>query len=147
MLYWIFNNLFSLIKNIVTRTRIAKEITGTLIGLNIILFGILVYFFPETGIRNNVSIIVCGIVVILCSIFIKKIKSINCYCFIKDKISSLISVDIQNGRRTLISLILSGLALFVLLGIVVPSNAIASSPTEFVSISSVSDGGGTLRLI
>lgn len=142
VLYWIFNNLFSLIKNIVTRTRIAKEITGTLIGLNIILFGILVYFFPETGIKNNAFIIVCGIVVVFCSIFIKKIKSTNCYCFIKDKISSLVSVDIQNGRRTLISLILSGLALFMLLGIVVPSNAIASSPTEFVSLSSVSDGVG-----
>lgn len=120
VIYWILNNIFSLFKNIVMKTKYPARIAHAVITT--ILAMLTIYVCIRHGSILKKSLIVFFTVFIA---FVPHfIKFIRRTVFTK----KLFSVNL-NGH--LLLLILSGLGLAILCGFVLPSSVIATSPVEF----------------
>lgn len=120
VIYWILNNIFSLVKNVVMRIKKPGKIL--FIFISIFLFLISVYYIFLTEITWYKKFIVLLISIIFASspFIFKLIKR-----FIK------LNNKEENSNTNLILLILSGLGLTLLCGYLLPSSVIASSTSEF----------------
>jgi len=125
VLYWTLNNLFSLFKNIVNASTNKLRMTGfffSFAGAGVILFALGFYHGPS---NFRLAILACGILMqipLLVSLFKKSSKK---------------KEDSKEGR-SYVKLFLSGAAfLAILVGGLIPSAVIKSSPYEFVLTSAV----------
>lgn len=109
VLFWIFNNIFSLIKNICLNFMSQKN----LIKLTYIT-AIIGYCFLQTMLNVHVSMITF---MILCFLFIFK---------------NFVVKVCNNFSKSKSLFFLSGLTLFSLIGVYTPLNLISNSPLEFV---------------
>jgi len=128
VLYWILNNLFSLVKNIVLKLKHPGRITHILVSIVITLFGYYVFHggYSDTGKAYYVAF----------ALFIYLLPVIS--YGIRKAFSMLPEVDTGEGTRLSLT-VLSGLGLALLAGLVLPSSAIASSPVEFSYLGSTAD--------
>lgn len=106
VLYWLFNNLFSLGKNIVIQYFHRRELTA---GVCIFILGL--------GLRNAVSIAAAGPFV---------------YFIMKNRMEKYMERKGVKHDKTTIFLLLS--TLFLFMGIIIPTFVIASSPVDFINI-------------
>ena len=123
VLYWTGNNLFSLIKNFVQKTKNSKKITiGIVIALCLFLFISVLYFTRIWTIRR----------ILLALIFILAPSFLLFYSFfIKKRLNNpALRFKAKYNSDTRIFL-LSIIILFLLTGLVIPSSLIASSVQEF----------------
>lgn len=121
VLYWTFNNLFSLIKNIYYKTK--RPLLALYLTVILILLSIDIYFIVS-GISPEKS----GYLIAL-SVFIPLLPFIVRYLH---KILRQQNAGITRRNKTRNALFLVSIATYALLvGLVIPSNVIVSSPQEF----------------
>jgi len=130
-LYWTGNNLFSLVKNIINKTKNPKLITLALVFALCLFFDIYLLFFHKGQIV--IRILVVFFITAICLfqyllVFLKKIKR-KFFIANKNKIFSLkTSEEIKNDTSIFIFSLFN---LFLLAGFVIPSSLIVSSVQEF----------------
>ena len=126
VIYWILNNLFSLAKNIVMKMKNPGKILHIIISSLFLLVAIFFLIHPG-NIVKRLAVFLFALFITFAPLLAKVIKNY------KDKRKSqTISRTLNlNEKNTLILLILSGLGLSLLAGLLLPSNVISSSPTEF----------------
>jgi len=122
VLYWTMNNIFSLIRNILSKTKHASKIVYCFLCLCVILLNI--RFIP-LGFSPK-RLFVAG----FCSLVFFVPLFIRLYKFCIKKFSTFINPE-QNSLSSNKTFILSICILFVLSGLVIPSSLIASSVQEF----------------
>ncbi len=118
VIYWILNNLFSLLKNIVLKMKRPKLIAHGIISALVLVVAI--YFFIESGSNaKKICFLIFAVIITLLPFIYKKyreIKALNYSISYKESFSLLLS---------------SGIALAILTGLLLPSLVIATSPSEF----------------
>lgn len=122
VLYWILNNIFSLCKNIVLKTKNPRKFVYYFFSIFMTLLSIAL-LIKGGSVVKIFSFIFANIIVICLPIlkkFSNKIK--NYYTFVTPP---------HQKNSSLLILILSGLGLALLAGFVLPSSVINSSPIEF----------------
>jgi YidC/Oxa1 family membrane protein insertase len=129
VLYWIMNNIFSLGKNILQRTKYAKMIIyGTLCVCAIFLDIFVLFFHTGYWLKRMLFCMVSSVVFFL-PLFINIMRMIKKKAFA----SSILQDTAFWQKRTFIFF---SLILFILTGLVIPSSLIASSVSEFSFIES-----------
>jgi YidC/Oxa1 family membrane protein insertase len=127
VLYWTLNNGFSLIKNCLQKTRHSKNILYCVIFILVMGFEIYMLFFHGGLLMKRLLVSAVCTVFLILMIFGKYIKRIYKY--------NAARIDFQNTvlwhTRTFIA---AAAALFLLIGLVIPSSLIASSVEEFAFI-------------
>ena len=120
VIYWIMNNVFSLAKNVVLKTKRPGLVLHGLCSIVILAFG----FFLTTSVDlwKAMIIIAMGFVFALFPYL---------YMFLNKTYGSKLGVFAIKGKNSFSIVALSGLGLAILCGFYLPSNTIASSPIEF----------------
>ncbi|WP_298533301.1 membrane protein insertase YidC [uncultured Treponema sp.] len=122
VIYWILNNLFSLVKNIVLKTQNPGKFVY--------------YFFSALLGLTSAALIIRGdlntkkIVFILFSIFVISLHFISRLSNIKETAKKLYRFTPPHNSN-LSLLLISGTGLTLLAGLVLPANSISTSPIEF----------------
>ncbi len=128
VIYWILNNLFSLDKNIVSKTKYASKIVYFSIS------GIMLLFSAILLTRNLMSInanLWKKILLFIFSIFLFSLPFLKKRFIKVNAVNSFLKFNPEIQNSSLFILIFSGLGLAFLLGLMIPSGIIASSPIEF----------------
>ena len=122
VLYWTGNNIFSLLKNILSKTKHSLKITWLFLCLLVIY---LIIHFISIGFSPKRLFVVgfCSLV-FLFPLFIRLFK------FCKNKLTPLFTFE-QSAISEKSVYILSAFILFLLAGLVIPGSLIASSVQEF----------------
>mgnify|MGYP003301223178 CR=1 FL=1 len=121
--YWTLNNVFSLVKTIFYKLKNPQKvlvITATALGVLAICFGLFVYDTPS--IKRKLLVVSIGVILqlpLLWALFKNKLP-------IREK-----NIKVKNNKKVFI---IGVLFLAVLVGALIPSTLIASSPQEFVDI-------------
>ena len=121
VLYWTCNNIYSLVKNILLKTKYSKKIIYFIVFM--IMVNIIIYAlaFHQGSLSIRISVAFIAILILLTPLW-KQIKNVT-------KINvSLKNTALEYTDRTFI---LSAAALFLLIGLVVPSGLVASDVKEF----------------
>jgi YidC/Oxa1 family membrane protein insertase len=131
VVYWTGNNFFSLVKNIIYKTKKPKLITLALVSVLCLFLDYYLLFLHKGWIVKRVFIVL--LITFIClsqylSSFLSKIRQ-NCLSLVKTKYIDC-EVTRRNENNNVI-FILSLLILFLLTGFVIPSSLIASSVQEF----------------
>ena len=130
VIYWILNNIFSLVKTIVLKTKHPGRFLHAFLSLGLIAFA---WKFRHADERANFYLVVIVTVIFITAPFIaatwKKIRwRIN-----------LPDMQKKGKRNYLPVTLISGLALAFLCGFLLPSSTIATSPEEFSYLGSIPD--------
>lgn len=131
VLYWTLNNIFSLVKNSIQKMKHAKHV----VTIGFASFGVLagvIFIYLNPGMTNTKRIII--ILACLLLIFTTQLLRLIHYLYLK----YLIGLTTNKKKRKTI-FILSCTFLWLLCGLVIPSNLIASSPIEFSFLGSVNN--------
>jgi YidC/Oxa1 family membrane protein insertase len=123
VLYWTCNNLFSLIKNSIQKTKRPKKVIVILSSVLCSFLDVYLLFFHDGSIVKRI-----GLAVIFA--FVPLLPFLYSFITKKNLIKLSSEINKENVRSTVI-FILSLLILFLLAGIVIPSSLIASSVEEF----------------
>jgi YidC/Oxa1 family membrane protein insertase len=123
VLYWTGNNIFSLVKNIIGKTRQPKQITLAIVAVFSLLFVIYLLFSTPIWAKKHIALFVLIALVALFSSLLLVLSRKNI------KIFSL--KQNQNYEHYTVIFILSQAVLFLLGGLLIPSSIIASSVQEF----------------
>jgi YidC/Oxa1 family membrane protein insertase len=121
VLYWTANNVFSLLKNILEKTKKSKQIIFVGLIALIAVLDIYMLFFHRADLPNRIL----------------AIAFFSCLCLIPLAPKAAASICIPERFLPLRVFIIACCVLFVLHGIVIPSSLIASSVEEFSFIDSV----------
>ena len=129
VLYWITNNIFSLLKNILSKSKYAKKIIY--IALCVFSVYIIIFFIPYGFSPKRLFIIALFSLIFFAPLIYKL------FILIKNKFQTLITIENTSlsGDRTYI---LSCIILLLLCGLVIPGSLIASSVQEFSFLESYS---------
>lgn len=122
VLYWTFNNIFSLFKNISYRM---KNPVALLYGAFWLIYaGILIFWFVSRKMfyYNYCTFGLYALILGLMPYLIKKFGA---------KVSDFIQNIFEDTKGTTLLMMLLGLGNFVLLGCMIPFNVVAASPVEF----------------
>lgn len=124
VLYWILNNLFSLAKNIVKK--LPRPARFLHIFFSVLLLGMSVFFFikkPNLNFYKKFIFLLFSIFFILCPFVLKMA--------VKNKKTNDLWSSLLSEKDSLILFIFSSIAIFLLVGFILPASVIASSPIEF----------------
>ena len=124
VIYWILNNLFSLVKNIVMKTKNPGKILHIIICA--LLFLMSFFFFFKSGALYK-KVILLGFSIFIA--FLPFLKSRIKLVFKFLKYTETVSKSVNKSGLAI--LIFSGLALSFLCGLYLPSSVISTSPVEF----------------
>ena len=120
VIYWILNNLFSLIKNIVLKMKRPGRITHILVSLIVTGFGVYI-FIDKYSTRGRICYVIFTLLIYALPL-IKRLFSllIDHFC------------NYEYSERTNLALtVTTGIGLALLAGLLLPSSVIATSPVEF----------------
>ena len=121
--YWTLNNVFSLIKTIFYKLKHAKKIlltTASLVGVASLVYGL--FFQSMPTLRRTAFFVLCGIVLQLPLL----------YALFKTRLGLDKKLAAQTGNKKIF--LTGALLLAVLIGLLIPSAVIRSSPQEFVDL-------------
>jgi len=126
VLYWTGNNVFSLIKNTIEKTKQPKQVTLSVVSVSCFLFSIYLLYSTDFWSKKHIAFfILIALVFLLSSIlFILSRKKISL-------LSPLPNNNNEEQANTAVLFILSQAVLFLLAGLVIPSLLITSSVQEF----------------
>ena len=126
VLYWTFNNIFSLVKNIIYKTKNPKRIFYYIIAILLICACIFVLFFRSQGRSNSLffKTLAIGISLIVLAIpFV--LKFLN-------KLGNRYFLHLKQKKREITTVfILSSIVLWFLCGVIIPLNVISSDTSAF----------------
>jgi YidC/Oxa1 family membrane protein insertase len=129
VLYWMCNNIFSLIKNILLKFRPLRKILYTAVcAISILSVFYLLFIFDKGYYAKRAALASCFLLVCFVPLFIRIAKKIE------RKIIPLSSFDVLYGKYFAVS----ALILCLLTGLAIPAALIGSSVEEFSFISSLS---------
>jgi hypothetical protein len=122
VLYWTLNNVFSLLKNVLLKTKYAKKIIFGVLCLFSLALDI--YFIQKGLSPKRLFVVLLFSLVFFAPLFIRLFKAV------KQKIRARISLEntVLAQKRVFFA---STLILFLLSGLVIPASLIASSVQEF----------------
>jgi YidC/Oxa1 family membrane protein insertase len=124
VLYWTSNNLFSLVKNILQKTKNSKKIIYSVLLPPFLALTVFLIFIHRGALIKRLLVAFGCLTIVFLPFFLKL------FIFIRNKIKT--TVDLQKTvlfqNRTFI---LSALILLVCAGLTIPSTVIASSVAEF----------------
>jgi YidC/Oxa1 family membrane protein insertase len=124
VLYWTFNNVFSLFKNILQKTKYSRFIIYTAVCLFSLLAAVYVLFFHHGVFFKRLIIAGIGLLFITFPLYYKYLKE-----------TLFIIINITKKHLTAVAefrtILFSSLILFFLIGIIIPSLLINSSVAEF----------------
>ena len=132
VIYWILNNLFSLVKTIVLKTKHPGRFLHAFISLVLIVFA---YMFRDASIRSRFYFVAfVAAAFTLAPVFIALYKKSQLMVWV----NGIKEKKVQT--KSYFSFVLvSGLALAFLCGFLLPSSTIATSPEEFSCLGSISN--------
>ncbi|GHU64637.1 membrane protein [Spirochaetia bacterium] len=130
VLYWMLNNIFSLIKNILQKTKHSKIIIYCALCILALLFDIYLLFFHTGYIVKRVFIICLVSLVFFIPLFTKLLL------FLGKKLQKIKPKDNDTALGHNRTFILSIIILFLLTGLVIPAALVSSSTQEFSFIES-----------
>lgn len=116
VLYWIYNNLFSLLKNIVMTSKNPKRLFCDFLFMSFLF----IYYFARRSFLNPDIFL---IILLLLYIFIKRFEINKFLSYFKDKILNYSPKPV---------FILSVIAAALLFGLMIPTGVISSAPSEFM---------------
>jgi len=133
VLYWTGNNLFSLVKNIIQKTKYPKLIIMIIISALCLFMDIYILFFHDGALIKRLTLVsiitVIPVLPFLYKAAIKIIQDIKNILIKKGIIKT--SVIENNDKKNTRIFILSIITLFLLTGLVIPSLLIVSSVQEY----------------
>lgn len=136
VIYWIFNNLFSLFKNIVVRmrlTKIAQKICAILAYIvGMVVFMSVVYVGCYSADLETDPQLNCIVVV---GLFLLSNVPIIVWLYIKEHKISAFPDATEHTEPSIYNLFWKELYLFVFGGVFIATNVIAASPMEFIQTS------------
>jgi len=124
VLYWTFNNVFSLIKNILLNSKYRRLIVFSIACLCSVLLALFVLFFHHGALYKRLFIALAGLSVFCFPFFVKLFKHI------REKLR-FIHANHDIAITKIHTAFFSAFILFLLTGIVIPSSLVASSVEEF----------------
>jgi len=127
VLYWTFNNFFSLIKNIIQRYNVSSRKIYWMLLTCAVLIDIYILFIHDGRLLKRLIIFISSIIIFLIPILKTKFLLLS-----KQFMRSFVNPDQSKNTRFILSILI----LFVLTGLVIPSALIQSSPVEFSYIES-----------
>ncbi len=131
VIYWILNNIFSLVKTIVLKTKHPGRFLHAFISLGLIAFA---WKFRAASERSRFYLVaVVAFLFTLAPLFIALLKKSG----ITEKAGRIKTKSRSTGKYFTLTL-MSGLALAFLCGFLLPSSTIATSPEEFSYLGSIS---------
>lgn len=126
VIYWILNNVFSLIKNIVMKTRHPVRIAH--VAISIVFFGLAFYVCSHHGsLVKKLVMVAASFGLAAFPAFVTLFRRFAS----KSKNSNLCGHSISLKTDSLSLLVLSGLGLAFLCGFALPASVVATSPVEF----------------
>lgn len=124
--YWILNNIFSLIKNIIVKTKHPLHITAFIVAIHVLAYGILFMMFYV-----NVKVLIISIILAL---IISIAPFVSKYIKRAGKLFERFNFELSSTREGLLVVGVSGLGLAILCGFLLPSLTMATSPIEFSNL-------------
>ena len=127
VLYWTFNNIFSLVKNVFYKLKKPLLTFWLIVCALCIPALIFVWFFFATKIIYRLIFTLVVIAIYLIPIILKGINAL---------LDTYLSPLLKNNRERTVMYLTSCALLWILLGLTIPTSLIASSPAEFSGIGS-----------
>lgn len=125
VLYWTMNNVFSLVKNVFYKIKNPLKVLYILMAAAVVLLDLFLLFFHEGKIQKRILMILIVSLVLFIPLIVKGILYL-----LNNKFT-----DLTEHKKTRLGIfILSSISLTLLLGFVIPSYVISSSPVEFANI-------------
>ena len=131
VVYWTCNNIFSLVKNVFYKLKNPRKVLGILCAVASLVISAALIF---SGVLNSRKKYVFVIVFMLCSFIPLAFGIFKKKRTLFQNGSKTVPANSADSENTNLLFVLSGLFLTVLLGILIPSSVIASSPAEFVEV-------------
>jgi YidC/Oxa1 family membrane protein insertase len=129
VLYWTCNNVFSLVKNILEKTKHTKLIVYLFCCFSALLLSVYVLFFHHGAILKRIAVVLLAVIILLIPVFLKRIRLFKNN---SRKINSIPLIIISEERKKNACVFcLSLIGLFLLCGMLLPSSLVASSVEEF----------------
>jgi len=128
VLYWTGNNLFSLIKNIIQKTKQPKIVTLFIIAASCLILDIYILFFHEGWIIKRLFLAFVVIIIPFLPLLFKFFFRKKLPLYVSEVSSS--AAEPKDSKSRLL-FILSAIVLFLFAGLLIPSSLIASSVQEF----------------
>ena len=125
VLYWTFNNIFSLIKNIFYKMKNPLKDFYTCVLAVMTAMAFYIIFIYRTAAAYKAAALFVIALIVFTPLFLKRIGAL---------LDGPLSALVNDARLRNTIFILSCLILFVLSGYTIPSTLISSSPTEFANI-------------
>ena len=139
VIYWTFNNIFSLAKNLIRKNLKSPRQILIVLSAFLILFVHLISI-ARFGYKKKILIIFAYILAAFCIVY-PRLLNVRCFASLVKWGKSLFISFATNFKKLFEKMdaskpsfplaLLSGLAMAILCGLVLPSSVIASSPTEF----------------
>ncbi len=128
VLYWTLNNIFSLVKTLYYKYELSKKILNILFAITgaVLLVSTPVLRSKITGSKSFLLIILLLSIICFVPLFLSLIKS-----KVNKKPDKILKILPEGGYPIFLAL---GLYFTLLLGVLIPSGVIASSPQEFVDL-------------
>lgn len=124
VIYWICNNIFSLFKNVFQKSKYAKKIVYGIFAL------VLFAFCAAITVRKNVRLV--NIAIVWSAFLIYVLVPFLTLTVLKKQTRSFASLIDNLSEKSYFSVfIFSSIALTLLLGFILPSSVVATSPLEF----------------
>ena len=138
VVYWTCNNIFGLVKNIFYKLKNPKKILVILIAVLGSMLSFLAFISGKLNSQKKYIFVLFFQYLVLLPfvLYVEREKIKN----IKDKLQEIKfshsknSLETKNPKQNSSIFILSGLFITLLLGVLIPSGVIASSPAEFVEL-------------
>ena len=127
VIYWIMNNVFSLAKNIVMKTKRPGLVLHGFCSVAVLLFGL--YLTRNVDLWKALIVIILGLAFATLPYALMVLRKIYPY-----QDSTMFKL---HGKHSFTVIMFSGLGLALLCGLFLPANTIASSPIEFSYLGSV----------
>ena len=127
VLYWTFNNIFSLVKNVFYKMKNPlKTFWIFCCAVCVPILCYILFFFTTRGIYKFITVVIISVIYFL-PLILKAIKKIY---------HKFLPAILEHNKTRASIYLLSCVLLFILSGITIPSALIASSPVEFSGIGS-----------
>jgi YidC/Oxa1 family membrane protein insertase len=128
VLYWTMNNIFSLLKNIFLLLKKPLVILYIILCCLVLSLDVFLIFLHEGDLYRRILFVIISLVIPLLPLVIKG------YSFMSKSILEPLNTDINTRLRLFV---FSQIVYCLLIGLIIPSSVIASSPQEFSFIESV----------
>jgi len=125
VLYWTFNNIFSLVKNVFYKLKNPLKVFWLFCCITLIPFTVFLLFFTTTKWKYKIVYLFLVSIIYLMPILINK-----CTVLLHTHLASLI----ENHKSRLFLYAVSCTSLFLLIGLVIPGSLISSSAIDFANV-------------